>query len=160
MKRLIWLVVLELIGFGLAASAQTVGPLVAEGGKGRARGEFTVRNDGVLPMATTVEAHSFRLTPAGGAIFLPLDTNNVQVKLNETSVKVGPRQSHTFTYEVQCLSQSPCLVAMLPRMITGLHTTEGMQIGIIIPHAIYLCPDKAKGCRSRVRAAAGIPAGQ
>lgn len=159
MKRIIWLVILELLGFAIAASAQQVGPLIAEGGKGKAKGEFVVTNNSVVPMFTTVEAHSFVLTPEGKAVFLPLD-RNVIVKLAETSAKVGPRQTHTFAYEIQCLSDKPCLVAMLPRMVTGARTSEGLQIGIIIPHSIYLCPDKGKGCRARVRLAAGIPAGK
>jgi hypothetical protein len=158
LTRKILYVILLLLTFVMASHAQTVGPLVAEGGKGRAKGEFTVTNNGVQPMLTVVEAHSFKLTSKGGAIYLPLDERNVVVKLNETSAKIGPRQNHTFSYQVECL-QTPCLVALLPRMITGLHTAEGMQVGIIIPHSIYLC-DKAKGCRASVRLAAGIPAGQ
>jgi hypothetical protein len=82
------------------------------------------------------------------------------VKITDTSAKVGARQSHSFGYEVQCMSDKPCLIAFLPRMVTGLHTTEGIQIGLVIPSVVYLCPDKGKGCRQRVRLAAGIPAGR
>jgi len=157
--KIFWLLILVLSS-AVAASAQTVGPLLAEGGKGRARGEFVVTNNGVQPMVTTVQAMTFKLSPQGESIFLPLDTNNVVVKLLETSAKIGAKQNHVFAYEVQCMSQQPCLVAMLPRMVTGLHTSEGLQIGIIVPHSIYLCADRAKDCRKRVRLAAGVPAGQ
>lgn len=159
MRRLLWLTVLELMGFGLASSAQQVGPLVAEGGKGRARGEFTVTNLNVQPLVTTVEAVSFTLTPEGKSVFLPLDPQAI-VKLTEASAKIGAKQTHTFAYEVECRSSQPCLIALLPRMVTGVRTAEGLQLGIIVPHSIYLCGDKAKGCRARVRVAAGIPAGR
>src|SRR6266404_3219181 len=125
MKRIFLFVILELLGFAIAASAQQISPLIAEGGKGRARGEFTVTNNGVQPLITTVEAHLFKLTPEGASVYLPLDTT-VNVKLMETSAKVGARQNHVFAYEVQCFSDSPCLVAFLPRMTTGARTTEGL----------------------------------
>jgi len=159
MKRIFLFVILELLGFAIAASAQQISPLIAEGGKGKARGEFTVTNNGVQPMITTVEAQSFMLTAEGKSVFLPLD-QNVYVKIDQSSFKVGPRQTHIVSYEVQCLKEQPCLVALLPRMVTGIHTAEGIQIGIVIPHSVYLCTDRAKGCRAKARLAAGIPAGK
>jgi hypothetical protein len=159
MRKVFCLAALEIIGliFAGLAFGQTVSPIIAEGGKGKARGEFVVTNNGVVPMVTTVEASLFRLTPEGKSVYVPLD-GTVQVKLAETSAKVGPRQTHAFSYEVQCF-QTPCLVAFLPRMVTGLHTSEGIQVGIIIPHSVYLC-DKAKGCRAQARKLAGIPDGK
>ncbi len=161
MRKIFWFVVLDLLLFAAAASAQTVSPIIAEGGKGKAKGGFTVTNNGVVPMVVTVQAMTFHLMPEGKAIYLPLESD-VAVKLTETSAKIGARQNHVFAYEVQCLSQQPCLIAFLPRMVTGLHTTEGIQLGLIIPHSVYLCPsqEKAKGCRTRVRIAAGIPEGK
>lgn len=146
-------VVLSLIG--IAAHAQTVGPFVFEGGKGRARGEFSIRNDNVTPLVATVEAVSFRLTPEGKSVFLPLDPK-ATVKLYETAAKIGARQQHTFAFEVDCQSDQPCLVALLPRMVQGVRVQDGLQLGLIIPVSIYLCPDKAKACRARARTAAGI----
>src|SRR5260370_2501320 len=161
MKKIFWFAVLDLLLFAVTASAQTVSPIIAEGGKGKAKGEFTVTNNGVQAMVVTVQAMTFRLTPEAKAIYLPLDAG-VAVKLTETSAKVGARQNHVFAYEVQCFSEQPCLIAFLPRMVTGLHTTEGIQLGLIIPHSVYLCPslEKAKGGRHRVRLAAGIPEGK
>jgi hypothetical protein len=158
--RYLIIAILLLASAGITKS-QTVGPLVAEGGKGRARGEFTVTNNGVIPMITTVRVMQFKLTPEGKSIFLPLD-NTISVKLGESSAKVGARQEHSFSYEILCLRTEPCLVAFLPRMVTSVHTTEGIQVGLIIPHSVYLCADqeKAKGCRARVRKAAGIPEGK
>jgi hypothetical protein len=160
MKILKWFVftILYLSALAYAVSAQTVGPLVAEGGKGKAHGEFTVTNNGVQPLVATVTAMTFKLASDGKAIYLPLEATSV-VKITDTSAKVGARQSHSFGYEVQCMSDKPCLIAFLPRMVTGLHTTEGIQIGLVIPSVVYLCPDKGKGCRQRVRLAAGIPVG-
>jgi hypothetical protein len=158
MRRILWLLILELLGFVILASAQTVGPLVAEGGKGKAKGEFVVTNNGVVPMVTTVEAVQFRLTPDGKSVFSPIDSSKESVKVLESSFKVGPRQTHTVAYEVQCFVV-PCTVAFLPRMVTGVRTTEGLQLGIIIPHSVYLC-EKAKGCRASIRRSSGIPEGK
>lgn len=160
MKTIRWILftTLYLTLIAIAATAQTVGPLVAEGGRGKAKGEFTVTNNGVTPLITTVEAVSFRLTAEGRSVYGPLDATKVTVKLLEASAKIGARQNHVFAYEVQCL-QTPCTVALLPRMVTGPRTAEGLQLGIIIPHSVYLC-DKAKGCRASVRKLAGIPDGK
>jgi hypothetical protein len=157
MKFLKWfLFVLLYLGLvAYAATAQSVSPLVAEGGRGKAHGEFTVRNDGVQPLVVTIQYMSFKLTPEGKTIFYQLE-NTVGIQMNETSAKVGARQSHTFGYLIECHSDKPCLVAFLPRMVALQHTSAGMQVGVIIPHSVYLCADKAKDCRARVRKAAGI----
>jgi len=161
MRKILWFAVLYLLLFTAVASSQSVTPIIAEGGRGKAHGEFTVRNDGVVPMVVTVQVVTFRLTPEGKSIYLPLEPNSV-VKLSETSAKVGARQTHAFGYFLECQGTNPCLIAFLPRMVTGLHTKEGMQVGIIVPHYAYICPsqEKAKGCRARVRLAAGIPEGK
>ena len=154
MRRLIWLVVLELLGFAVAASAQSVSPLVAEGGKGKAKGAFTVTNNGVQPLLTTVEAVSFRFSAEGKPVWIPVDPAKVSVKVDQSSFKVGPRQTHTVSYDIEC-HVTPCTVALLPRMVQGVHIEEGVQVGVIIPHAIYLC-DKAKGCRDSIRKSYGV----
>ena len=161
MKKIFWFVVIDLLLFAATASAQTVSPIIAEGGRGKAHGEFTVKNDGVVPMVVTIQAVGFRLTSEGKSVYVPLESTSV-AKLSETSAKIGARQTRSFGYEVQCLGDKPCLIAFLPRMVTGLHTKEGMQVGIIVPHYAYICPnqEKAKGCRERVRLAAGIPEGK
>src|SRR5260370_317449 len=83
MKKIFWFAVLDLLLFAVTASAQTVSPIIAEGGKGKAKGEFTVTNNGVVSMVVTVQAMTFRLTPEAKAIYLPLDAG-VAVKLTET----------------------------------------------------------------------------
>jgi hypothetical protein len=138
-----------------AASAQSVSPLVAEGGKGKARGEFTVTNNGVQPLIVTVQPMSFKLRPGGTSLYYFLE-NTVGLKMNETSARIGAKQTHTFGYVIECHSEQPCLVAFLPRMVALQKTTTGFQVGVVIPHSVYLCPDKAKDCRARVRKAAGI----
>lgn len=156
------LLVVVIIAFLLAlaggAHAQTVGPLVFQGGKGRARGEFSVRNDGVTPLIVTVEAVSFKLSPEGKSIFLPLDSHAV-VKLTETAARVGARQVHAFAFEVDCQAEQ-CAVAILPRMVQAVHVSEGIQLGLIVPVSVYACSTGAKDCRKRQRIAAGIPDGK
>jgi hypothetical protein len=161
MKILKWVVFVLLVLFFLAwaVSAQSVSPLVAEGGKGKAKGEFVVTNNSVQPLVVTIQALSFKLTNDGHTVYLPLDVKSVAL-LSETSARVGAKQTHSFGYRVECLSTEPCLICFLPRMVSVQHVTSGMQLGIIIPHSVYLCPDSAKHCRDRVRRAAGIPDGK
>lgn len=159
MKILKWIFV-AILYLGLvtcAAVGQTVSPLVAEGGKGKAKGEFTVTNNSVQPLIVSITAMSFKLKADGSSLYYPLE-NTVGLKMGETSSRIGARQSRTFSYEIQCFSEQPCLVAFLPRMVALQHTAAGVQVGVVIPHSVYLCPgqEKAKGCRERVRKAAGL----
>lgn len=138
--------------FCSAARSQTLSPVIGECGK-HCRGQFTVTNNGLSPMAVTVQPYSFSLDAATGkSIFRPLDSS-VAVRLGESSARVPIKGTHTFSYDLQCAS-APCSVTFIANMITG-RTAEGLQIHILLPHVVYVC-DKPKGCRESVRKAAGL----
>jgi len=146
-KKILFLAVLDLILFVLAASAQgTVGPIISEY-SGKARGEFTVQNQSLTPMTVVLEPMSFSADASGNATFRPLDSN-IHVRLDSMSARIGVRQQRTFSYEVNC-EAFPCWLSIYTTF-TGARTTEGLQIALHIPHTIYFCSKGTKGCRTKV----------
>jgi len=145
MKRIIWLVILELLGFAIAASAQTISPLTAEYGK-KADGFFTVQNNSLQPVVVTVEPRSFSADEQGRQIFRPLDSG-VHAKVDSTSARIGPKSSHIFSYKVTC-DVLPCSMTFLTRTTAG-RTPEGFEVALHLPHTVYTC-NKAKDCRKTV----------
>lgn len=140
MRKLILLLILV----SPALRAQTVSPVIAEFGK-RAVGQFTVSNNALVPQAVVVEAMSFSVV-AGQTKYRALDPG-VDVKLSETSARLGPKSTRTFDYTITCQSL-PCAVTLWSTL-TGLHSPDGMKLAIHLPHVIYLC-EKAKNCRASV----------
>jgi hypothetical protein len=151
MKRLLSLLLLQFSFLGLAVSAQTVSPIIVECGK-KCRGEFSITNNGLTPLAVTVEARSFGLDTLGHATNRPLDPG-VELKLDEGSARISPKGTHTFGYQLKC-SVPPCSVALLSSMVVS-HTAEGILVRVQLAHTVYIC-EKQKDCRKKVRAAAGV----
>lgn len=151
MKTAICLVFAQLCFFTAAASAQTVSPIIVECGK-KCAGEFSITNNGLAPLAVTVEARSFSLDAGAHAINRPLDPG-VDLKLEEGSARIAPKGVHTFTYHLNCATPS-CSVVLLSSMVVG-HTADGVLVRVQLAHTIYAC-EKQKNCRKRVRAAAGV----
>jgi hypothetical protein len=150
--RIVWCLLLApLLFFSLAVSAQTVSPVIAECGK-KCRGEFSITNNGLMPMAVTVEARSFSMDTLGHATNRPLDPT-VDLKLEEGSARIAPKGTHTFGYQLKC-SVPFCSVALLSSMVVG-RTPQGILVRVQLAHTIYAC-EKQKGCRKKVRAAAGV----
>jgi hypothetical protein len=103
-------------------------------------------------MVTTVQPALFEWTKDGAAT-RPLDTS-VVVNLNESSAKMGPKQSHTFYFDATC-NAARCSLVFLTSSSFG-HAKSGMAVKVILPFSVYLCPaEGAKGCRQRIRAAGG-----
>jgi len=151
MKRALSLLLLQFLFFGLGVSAQTVSPMVVECGK-KCRGEFSITNNGLTPLAVTIEARSFSLDTLGRATNRPLDPT-VDLKLEEGSARVAPKGTHIFAYQLKC-SAPPCSVALLSSMVAG-HTANGVIVRVQLAHTIYVC-EKQKNCRKNVRAMAGV----
>ena len=156
MKRITWLVILELIGLGCAAlvGAQSLSPVTAEGGKGKLKGQFTVSNPEVIKMVTTVSARSATFSSDGSVSYRQLDPD-VTVQLQESSALIGPRQSHTFYFTAECRNPKSCIVIFLPSSSFG-RAANGMQVKVVLPFTTYICMDGARDCRKRLRAEAGI----
>src|SRR5579862_7567697 len=153
MKRAVFLLLSQVLFFGLGISAQTVSPLIVECGK-KCRGEFSITNNGLTPLAVTVEARSFSLDTLGRATNRPLDPG-VDLKLEEGSARVAPKGTHIFAYQLRC-SAPPCSVALLSSMVVG-HTAQGVLVRVQLAHTVYAC-EKQKNCRKSVRAMAGVTA--
>lgn len=151
-RKILFLLLLIIPG---AVHCQTLSPVIGEGGHGKINGQFTVTNNGIKPIVVTVEPVSFGLKASGSVVARVLDSNT-EVKLGETSAKIGAQQAHTFDYSVRCNSSEPCTTALLASTVAG-RTTEGLQMRIVLTHVLYICPTGgSKGCRARVRKAAGI----
>jgi hypothetical protein len=151
MKKSLILALLELLFFGLPVSAQTVSPVIVECGK-KCKGAFSVSNNGLTPLAVTVEARSFSMDTQGHATYRTLDAA-ADLKLDEGSARIAPKGTHTFSYQLKC-SVVPCSVTLLSSMVVG-HTADGIWVRVQLPHTVYAC-EKQKDCRQSVRAAAGI----
>ncbi len=150
MKQALSLLLLHFLFFGLGVSAQTVSPIIVECGR-KCRGEFSITNNGLMPLAVTVEARSFSLDTLGHATNRPLDPT-VDLKLEEGSARVAPKGTHIFAYQLKC-SAPPCSVALLSCMVVG-HTAQGVLVRVQLVHTVYAC-EKQKNCRKNVRAMAG-----
>jgi uncharacterized protein (UPF0212 family) len=151
MKKSLVLVLFELLFLGLSVSAQTVSPVIVECGK-KCSGAFSVTNNGLTPLAVTVEARSFSMDTQGHATYRTLDAA-ADLKLDEGSARIAPKGIHTFSYELKC-SAVPCSVTLLSSMVVG-RTADGIMVRVQLPHTVYAC-EKQKDCRKSVRAAAGI----
>src|ERR1700721_2161249 len=102
----------------------------------KCRGEFSITNNGLLPMAVTVEAHSFSLDTAGHATNRALDPT-VDLKLEEGSARISPRGTHTFGYQLKCAVET-CSVALVSSMVVG-RTPQGILVRVQLAHTIYAC---------------------
>ena len=151
MNKVLSLVFVQFLFFGLTVSAQTISPIIVECGK-KCRGEFSITNNGLTALAVTVEARSFSLDTLGHATNRPLDPS-VELKLEEGSARISPKGTHIFGYQLKC-SAPPCSVTILSSMVAG-HTAEGILVRVQVAHTIYVC-EKQKNCRKTVRAAAGV----
>jgi hypothetical protein len=150
LKRLLWLVLIELLGFGLVASAQQVSPLIQEAGKSRARGFITVTNLGLQNSIVVITPHSATFKD-GRAVFLPLG-DDVKVRLSQSSLKLGPKASQEIDFNVDCHS---CIVVFDSSFMNGQRVAEGLTLALHVESAVYVCADKSKDCRKRTRAAFG-----
>jgi hypothetical protein len=151
MNKVLSLLFLQFLFFGSNVSAQTVSPIIVECSK-KCRGEFSITNNGLTPLAVTLEARSFSLDTLGHATNRALDSG-VDLRLEEGSARISPKGTHTFAYQLKC-AVPPCSVALLSSMVVG-HTPEGILVRVQLAHTIYAC-EKQKDCRKQVRAAAGV----
>jgi len=150
MNKVLSLLFVQFFFIGLAVG-QTVSPVIVECGK-KCRGEFSITNNGLTPLAVSVEARSFSLDTLGHATNRPLDSG-VDLKLEEGSARIAPKGTHTFGYQLKC-SVRPCSVALVSSMVVG-RTAEGILVRVQLAHTVYAC-EKQKDCRKQVRTAAGV----
>lgn len=151
-------IVLVMLGLMVTAiaSAQSVTPLVTEAGKSHAKGEFTVRNDQLVPTVVTIEPRMLSFAPNGEMQLSEIPSTAV-VLLSEISARVGPRQQHSFQFEIRCPQN--CAVAFYAAFISAKPINlvgRQLQLVLHIPTSVYVCTDKAKDCRKRMRKQWGL----
>jgi hypothetical protein len=94
MKRILSLLLLQFLCFRLTVSAQTVSPIIVECGK-KCRGEFSITNNGLTPLAVSVQARSFSLDIQGRATNRPLDAGvDLQLVYSDSQGKFFARMKH------------------------------------------------------------------
>jgi hypothetical protein len=136
------------------ASAQSISPVVGEGNKGHTRGEFTVTNTTLVPMLVTIEPRKL-LKGADGKIAFEEIGLTANVQLSQMSAKLGPKQSHTFQYDVAC--PQDCAVAFYAGF-TPPKPQAGFTIVTHLPFSLYVCEGKQnpKGCRKHIHQEWGL----
>jgi hypothetical protein len=142
-----------IVGFAGTTSAQTVLPAISETKmKKSVKGEFFVRNDGLLPMPTVIEAKEITGGQDGKPIF-KAPGPDVQIDLRDSSAVIAPKSQRSFEFKIT--SQRTVALAFFAGMQSG-KTKEGVQIRLWIPSVVYACTDSAKDCRLRTKKALGI----
>lgn len=141
--------ILVVIAISLAAipafGQSALTPIISEC-SAKCSGDFTVTNDSLLPVATMLRPVSFTVSADGMSHFSPLDST-IHVLLSENSARIGPKQSHSFSYRVTC-DALPCFLTIYA-VVTAKHS-DGLTVEINLPHTIYAC-EKSKNCRASVR---------
>jgi hypothetical protein len=125
--------------------AQTISPAISECKGPRCKGEFTVTNDQIVPLALWIEAQSVVSSPSG-TIFYHHLSPDVQVKLTNTSARLAPKQSYVIGYDVTCPGQ--CVINFAATF-TGLHS-NGLLLALHLSNVVYIC-EKSKHCRDDIR---------
>jgi hypothetical protein len=151
-----FLMALALLIISAAAHSQTISPLVTECNR-KCSGSFSITNNGVIPMAATIEAFQFSLD-SKGQHFRSLDT--AHVTLSDTSARLGPRETRELNYKIRC-DATPCEVAILATMVLGntknSSGTGVIQVRLALQETVYVC-DKSKNCRRSILDQAGLQA--
>ena len=143
---------LAIIFLTSGALAQTISPVWIEGGKGKASGDVTLTNNYLMPVTSTIEAVSVHIIEGKPIPMATLDPG-ISVRLANGSARIAPKDSHEFSYKVQC-AQIPCFVTFLIATTVG-HTNEGLALTVMQNSSVYLC-QKAKDCRRSIFQAAGV----
>ncbi len=154
MKRILFNIIILLVVLFVvlvaAALSQQISPVAQEAKGPHARGEITVTNQGVTPLAVVMEPASLS-SKNGKPAWLPL--HGVALKLSEQSARLGPRQTRTISYDATC-AQLPCAFTVFARFVQG-HTAQGVAVAVHIPSTVYLC-ERKKGCRESVLRGLGL----
>jgi hypothetical protein len=137
-----------LLLIGPALHAQGIAPIITEYGHGKASGSFTVTNDFLEPVSVVIQEYSFNVGPDGKSQLRQLDPG-IHIQVDSMSAKIGAKQQHEFGYKVKC-DTLPCW-GTFNASISGAHVSSGVGLVMIVPHTFYICRDKQKGCRDRIR---------
>jgi len=128
--------------------AQGIAPIITEYGHGKANGTFTIMNDFTEPISVVIQEYSFTVNQDGKSQLRPLDPG-IHVEVDSMSARIGAKQHHEFAYKVKC-DTLPCW-GTFNAALSGAHVSTGIGLVMVVPHTFYICQDKPKGCRDRIR---------
>jgi len=115
--------------------AQSVSPPVAEYQE-RARASVQLANGSIFPLTVVLDVNGFDVTEDGEVVASALDTARVRIKLSSTSFRIAPRSTYTVFYEARADSLPAWFV--ISAAMSGARTDNGLNLRIILPHAVYL----------------------
>jgi hypothetical protein len=129
---------LAVLFLAIAAQAQTVSPVIMEY-REKAKGQFQISNDSVVPLNVSLEPRSFSVDGEGHPTFRKLDAE-VHVRLSTTSFRLGPKQAFTIFYDAS--AARPPVWFTIYATITGPPNPSGLQLALELPHTVYLLTKK------------------
>ena len=126
----------------VAASAQTVRPVINELVGNPVKGRVEYVNDSLTPLNVVLEAKSFSVSEIGDITYRPLDPN-IHLKLSATSFRIQPQQTYYVFYEVAS-PQTPAWFVIYANFTGfGFRTAQGMNVRLQLPHTVYLLPKQS-----------------
>lgn len=150
--RMLALASFVLIASGIA-HGQQISPTAEEFKGPHAKGFFTVANQGVKPLAVSVEATSLSIDSNGHPVLSP-NPPNVTVIFKQPQFKLGPKQTHMVNFEATCISV-PCHFELLASFAPAIDS-DGIAVVTHLGTAIYVC-EKQRDCRKETLATLNYP---
>jgi hypothetical protein len=134
-------VLLCILALHLAASAQTVRPVINELSN-PAKGHVEYVNGGIVPLNVVLEAKSFTVSDTGEISYRPLDPN-IHLKLSTTSFRIQPQQTYYVYYEANSPQSPNWFVIYAAFSGFAFRTAQGMNVRLQLPHTVYLLPKQS-----------------
>jgi hypothetical protein len=132
-----------LLAVASGVGAQTQYPVIAEfqakaDENVTTDGQVTVRNDGLFPLVTTVEAMSFSVSSDGSQTFSPLSPD-ISLHFDNSSAKIPAKSEHVFYYRATC-AKAPCFFVIYSSM-TGPRarnvSDQSIAVALHLPTVFY-----------------------
>lgn len=154
-------VTLLILAAGLSTAAQgqqptdgiMISPVISEGhikiGK-KGHGEFTVYNNKEIPISVILSSGVMVQKEKHFTVVQP----SFNLKLDQTSAKIGAHQQWTFGYDTLGITEATLLVFNLK--ISGPHADTGASVAMAIPVLDFVCVEKVKDCRETMLTAWGM----
>jgi len=110
--------------------------------KGLAQGEFTITNGSISPVATVLEIKRLGHDDQGKVTLTPTTEG---IRLSETSARIGPRSSHVFAFETNCVD---CAFIVFTSNSDALQLA-GLRVQLRLGHTIYVSAKKGESLRRK-----------
>jgi hypothetical protein len=120
--------------FAQGAGVSPVIQVVHPNKKGIAHGSFTVLNNSLLPVVTTLTIQGFAISNGGEIAMQPLDPSDV-ISLSATSVRVPPQGSSIVGFEADC--PRSCAFFVVTNISQERRVSDGLSVRVNVPETIY-----------------------